>query len=69
MNRFNPKPGVYCIPNAPGQHGDLWVEVEPDRTIRVMGPAGVYWRDRTFTPDEFREAVLEVIEHDGTAST
>jgi hypothetical protein len=45
---------VYCIPNAPRQNGDLWVEVNGD-LVRVMDPAGSYWRGRTFTLEEFRK--------------
>ena len=52
------KPGdVYCIPDAPKQNGDLWVEVTPEETIRVMDPAGAWWRGRTFTVEEFRAAL------------
>lgn len=45
---------VYCIPNAPKQNGDLWVEITDDSNIAVMDPAGAWWRGRTFTVDEFR---------------
>ena len=46
--------GVYCIPNAPRQNGDLWIEVVGD-VVKVMNPAGNYWRDKTFTIEEFRK--------------
>ena len=45
---------VYCIPNAPHQNGDLWVEVIDQKTVNVMNPAGAWWRGRTFTLEEFR---------------
>lgn len=44
---------VYCIPNAPKQNGDLWVKVVDDQ-VTVMNPAGKWWRDKTFTLQEFR---------------
>ena len=47
---------VYCIPNAPKQNGDLWVRVVRNR-VKVMNPAGAYWRDRTFTIEEFKAAL------------
>ena len=47
---------TYCIPNAPRQNGDLWVEVTGD-TVKVMNPAGAWWRGKTFTIDEFRKAL------------
>ncbi len=49
---------VYCIPNAPKQNGDLWVEVVGD-TVKVMNPAGLFWRDKTFTIEEFRRVFKE----------
>ena len=45
---------VYCIPNAPMQNGDLWIEVTGD-AVKVMNPAGAWWRGRTFTVEEFRK--------------
>lgn len=50
---------VYCISNAPKQHGDLWVEVIGD-TVKVMDPAGLFWRNKTFTIEEFRELLREL---------
>ena len=50
--------GVYCIPNAPKQHGDLWVEVTGD-SVKVMNPAGTFWRGRTFTIEGFRKVFKE----------
>lgn len=47
---------VYCIPNAPKQNGDLWVKVVRNR-VTVMNPAGAFWRDKTFTIQEFKEAL------------
>ena len=47
-------PETYCIPNAPKQHGDLWVEVT-DNQVKVMDPAGSWWRGKTFTLEEFRQ--------------
>ena len=52
--------GVYCIPNAPHQHGNLWVEVSGEK-VRVMNPAGVWWRDRTFTIEEFQQVFKDII--------
>ena len=49
---------VYCIPNAPRQHGDLWVEVTGN-IVKVMDPAGHWWRGRTFTVEEFRKVIKE----------
>ena len=49
---------VYCIPNAPKQNGDLWVEVVGD-TVKVINPAGSFWRDKTFTIEEFRRVFKE----------
>lgn len=43
---------VYCIPNAPKQNGALWVKVTRNK-VKVMDPAGSYWRGRTFTLQEF----------------
>jgi hypothetical protein len=45
---------VYCIPRAPKQNGDLWVKVSKGGKVTVMNPAGAFWRNRTFTLDEFR---------------
>lgn len=47
--------GVYCIKDAPNQHGDLWVEVTLDLKVKVLDPAGAWWRGRIFTMQEFRE--------------
>lgn len=49
---------VYCIPNAPKQHGSLWVEVK-DGKVKVMNPAGAFWRGKEFTLDEFRKIFKE----------
>jgi hypothetical protein len=49
---------TYCIVNAPKQNGDLWVEVVGD-TVKVMNPAGKFWRGRTFTIEEFRKVFKE----------
>ncbi len=49
---------TYCIPNAPRQRGDLWVEVT-NNTVKVMDPAGAFWRGKTFTIEEFRKAFKE----------
>jgi hypothetical protein len=45
---------VYCIPNPPKQHGDLWVKVTGNN-VTVMNPAGAWWRGKTFTLEEFRK--------------
>lgn len=45
---------VYCIPNAPHQHGSLWVKVVRKK-VHVMAPAGKWWRDKIFTIDEFND--------------
>jgi hypothetical protein len=45
---------VYCIHNAPRQNGDLWIKVIGD-TVKVMNPAGIFWRNKTFTIQEFRQ--------------
>lgn len=49
---------VYCIPNAPHQNGDLWVEVTGN-TVKIMDPAGRWWRGKTFTVEEFRKVFKE----------
>jgi hypothetical protein len=49
---------TYCIANAPKQNGDLWVEVT-NNNVRVMEPAGAWWRGKTFTVEEFRLAIKE----------
>jgi hypothetical protein len=51
--------GVYCIPNAPKQHGSLWVKVTGD-TVKVMNNAGAFWRGKTFTIDGFRKVFKEL---------
>lgn len=51
---------TYCIPNAPKQRGDLWVEVTED-TVKIMDPAGAFWRGRTFTFEEFRKVFIEAL--------
>lgn len=51
--------GVYCIPNAPHQNGDLWVEVTMERRVRVLEPAGAWWRGREFSMEEFRDIMSE----------
>lgn len=54
---------VYCIPNAPYQNGDLWVEVSEDR-VTVMDPAGKWWRGKSFTVAEFRDTINRALEVD-----
>jgi hypothetical protein len=49
---------TYCIPNAPRQHGDLWIEVD-GTTVKVLNPAGNFWRNKTFTYEEFRKVFKE----------
>lgn len=49
---------VYCILNAPKQNGDLWVEVISD-TVKVMNPASSFWRNKTFTIEEFCKVFKE----------
>ena len=49
---------VFCIHNAPRQTGDLWVKVE-DGTVKVMDPAGTWWRGKTFTVEEFCKVFKE----------
>ena len=50
--------GVYCIVSPPNQHGDLWVEVGLDaKTVKVLDPAGKWWRGREFTMEEFQQIV------------
>jgi hypothetical protein len=49
---------TFCIPNAPRQNGDLWVEIV-GKTVKVMNPAGAYWRGKTFTFEEFQKALQE----------
>ena len=51
--------GAWCIPNAPHQHGDLWVEVTEDQLVTVMNPAGNWWRGKTFTVEQFRQVLKE----------
>ena len=51
---------TYCIPNAPKQRGDLWVEVTED-TVKVMDPAGAFWRGKTFTLEEFRKVFMDAL--------
>ena len=48
---------VYCIPNAPHQHGDLWVEVTPERKVRAIEPTTDWWKGKEFTMDEFRDII------------
>lgn len=48
---------VYCIPNAPHQKGDLWVEVTPNLKVRAIEPTTDWWRDREFTIEEFRDII------------
>ena len=48
----------YCLVDAPMQHGDLWVAVSGD-TVRVLDPAGAWWRGRSFTQEEFRAAYAQ----------
>ena len=50
--------GTYCIPNAPNQNGDLWVKVTGN-IVKVMNPAGSFWRGKTFTVEEFRKVFKE----------
>ena len=53
-------PGAWCIPDAPKQHGDLWVWVTEDQQVRVLNPAGAWWRDRVFaTLEDFRKVFQE----------
>jgi hypothetical protein len=48
--------GAWCVPNAPRQNGALWVEVSEDQQVRVMDPAGAWWRGKVFaTVQEFRQ--------------
>lgn len=49
---------VYCIPNAPKQNGDLWVEVKGD-VVKVMNPSSNFWRGKEFTIGEFRRVFKE----------
>jgi hypothetical protein len=51
---------TYCIPNAPKQRGDLWVEVTEDK-VKVLNPAGAFWRDKTFTLEEFRKVFMKAL--------
>lgn len=53
---------VYCIRDAPHQNGDLWVEVTPENTVRVLSPASEFWRFREFTMQEFRDIINEAKE-------
>ena len=48
--------GAWCIPNAPKQNGDLWVEVTENQQVRVMNPSGAWWRGQVFnTVQEFQQ--------------
>ena len=51
---------VYCILNAPKQNGDLWVKVTRNK-VKVMDPAGSWWRGRSFTLDEFKKLIKEAV--------
>ncbi len=52
--------GAWCIPNAPKQNGDLWVEVTEDQQVKVMNPAGAWWRGKVFaTVEEFQQVYLK----------
>lgn len=54
------KTGVWCLPNAPRQNGDLWVEVTKDQKVKVMNPAGKWWRGRVFaTVEDFYQVFKE----------
>jgi hypothetical protein len=50
---------IWCIPNAPKQHGDLWVELTDDNIVKVMNPAGSYWRGKTFTLEQFKQELKD----------
>ena len=50
---------VYCIRDAPHQNGDLWVEVTPEHTVRVLSPVSEFWRFREFTMQEFRDILTD----------
>lgn len=52
--------GTWCIPNAPKQNGDLWVEVTETQQVKVMNPSGSWWRGRVFdTVADFQRVYLE----------
>jgi hypothetical protein len=51
--------GVWCFPNAPKQNGDLWVEITKDQLVKVMNPAGRWWRGKTFTVEEFYNVLVQ----------
>ena len=52
--------GHYYIPDAPKQHGDLWLEVTKDQQVKIKSPAAKWWRDRVFeTVEEFREVFMK----------
>ena len=52
--------GHYYIPNAPKQHGDLWIKVTEDQQVRVKDPAAKWWRGRVFaTVAEFHEVFMK----------
>jgi len=54
--------GAWCIPNAPKQNGDLWVNVTADQKVEVMNPAGTWWRGKVFaTVEEFRQVFKEAL--------
>jgi hypothetical protein len=53
-------PGTWCIVDAPKQNGDLWVEVTKDQQVKVMNPAGHWWRGKVFaTVEDFWKAFKE----------
>ena len=57
MNDFS---GTWCLTNAPNQNGDLWVKVTKGQKVKIMNPAGNYWRGRVFaTVEEFRKVYKE----------
>ena len=52
---MNFEPGHYYIPDTPRERGYwLLIEVTEDYQVKVVSPAGKWWRDRVFaTVDEF----------------
>ena len=61
MTGMHWSPGHYYIPDTPRERGYwLLIEVTKDFRVRVVSPAGKWWRDRVFaTVEEFCEVWMK----------
>ena len=55
------EPGHYYIPDTPRERGYwLLIEVTKDFQVKIVSPAGKWWRDRVFaTVEEFQQVWLK----------